>query len=288
MAAIRFAILLLIACVVHSFAALTTLSGDLPDTVYAASGPYLVVANVFVPSGAKTVVQAGSVLLFKNFTGLHVQGTLLCEGTSQMPIVFSSEFDKLFNPLSTMIPNPYDWNGIQIHEDALGTVLAFTKVLYSVYGVQSMTRFFKLIDAQFAGNGRGNCSISGVAQNIPDNKPYTYALTVRNAQSAGIPMAMLSDPDAPWRNTLRIGGLTLTLSGLGAAGYGAYQWYLAQQEITALSNTTVTDENSNLVKHTSADFIAAQNRRTVSALITAGSALLGICGVIGFSWSFTF
>ena len=54
-----------------------TLLGDLPKTVLAETGPYLVTSDIYVPAGKTVVVEPGAVFLFKNFTGLHVQGTLI-------------------------------------------------------------------------------------------------------------------------------------------------------------------------------------------------------------------
>jgi hypothetical protein len=51
-----------------------TLVGDLPRSLSAEKGPYLVTSDVYVPAGKTVAVAAGTVFLFKNFTGLHVQG----------------------------------------------------------------------------------------------------------------------------------------------------------------------------------------------------------------------
>src|SRR5665647_3097029 len=67
---------------------LVELAGDLPKTVTADKSPYLVVADLFVPTGKTVVIEPGTVFLFKNFTGLHVRGTLIAKGTSIRPVVF--------------------------------------------------------------------------------------------------------------------------------------------------------------------------------------------------------
>ena len=70
-------------------AAYTELAGDLPKIVTADKSPYLVIADIFVPAGKVVRVEAGTVFLFKNFTGVHVQGILVISGTKDKPVIFT-------------------------------------------------------------------------------------------------------------------------------------------------------------------------------------------------------
>ena len=135
------------------------LGGDLPKIVTVDKSPYIVVADLYVPTGKTVVIEAGTVLLFKNFTGLHVRGILIAKGTALAPVVFSSENDQNYNKLSNLNPTPFDWNGIYIHNDGIGTDLENVKISYSVKGIFSETKFIRIGNGMFSDNGRSNCTI---------------------------------------------------------------------------------------------------------------------------------
>ncbi|HEX7510885.1 MAG TPA: hypothetical protein VF335_06265, partial [Chitinivibrionales bacterium] len=68
------------------------LGGNLPKIIPACNKPYLVTADAYVAPGKTVRIEQGAVLLFKNFTGIHVEGKLVVEGTPAHPVIFSSEF----------------------------------------------------------------------------------------------------------------------------------------------------------------------------------------------------
>ena len=141
---------------------LEEIGGDLPATVTAAHSPYLAVSDLYVPAGRTVLIEPGVVFLFRNFTGLKVQGILQARGTADKPVVFTSEFDHDYRPDAPMKANAYDWNGMYIDKDAIGTELEHVAVNYSVYGLTSMTKFLRLKNGTFRENGRGNFSVEGV------------------------------------------------------------------------------------------------------------------------------
>ncbi|MES2953692.1 MAG: right-handed parallel beta-helix repeat-containing protein [Patescibacteria group bacterium] len=61
-----------------------------------AHSPYIVRAYLLVPSNAKVVLGAGTVLKFAPDAGLRVAGTLVASGTPSFPVVFSSIFDDTY------------------------------------------------------------------------------------------------------------------------------------------------------------------------------------------------
>jgi hypothetical protein len=256
-----------------------TLLGDLPKAVSAEKGPYLVTSDIYVPAGKTVVVDPGAVFLFKNFTGLHVQGTLIAKGTAEKPVVFTSENDKRFNKETALIANPYDWNGIFIHNDAIGTDLQHVEVVYSVYGINSLTKFFRIVAGTFRDNGRANLTIEGQAQAVTA-EPFTYSLSVKNAAVDGVPVKILLDPDARRRNAVRYSGIGVLAAGVVAGAVFTTQWDASRKRM----NTVAGD----LFAYTNSDFTAAQRaRNTNAALMTAGYAL-GFIGACGFMYSFTF
>jgi hypothetical protein len=256
-----------------------TVLGDLPTTISAEKGPYLVTSDIYVPAGKTVVLEPGTVFLFKNFTGLQVQGTLIVKGTAEKPVVFTSENDKRFNTESNLIPNPYDWNGIFIHNDAIGTDLQHVEVAYSVYGINSLTKFFRVLNGIFRENGRANLTIEGQAQTV-SAEPYSYSLSVKNAAVDGVPVKILSDPDAPRRNALRYSGVSVLAAGIVAGAVFTTQWDASKKRMGEVANNLFTYRNS--------DFTAAQSARNTNAALMSAGYVLGFIGACGFCWSFTF
>lgn len=274
---------MLIALTPTSAAAHDTLAGPLPKVLKAEKSPYLVIEDIDVPLGKTVTIEPGTVLLFKNFAGLQAQGRLIAEGSRTRPIVFTSEFDQKHNPASSMYPNPYDWNGIYIHNNALGSSLSFCTISYSVYGIVSETKFIRVSPAAFHQNGKSNLVIEG-AERLADDGQFSYELSVKDAAVDGVPVRILRDPKAPARNTLRFTGLAATLGGAAAGVLYAIRWNDSQERLNTISST----DFDNLRIHSATDWQAAHEKRNQSRLMTLGAGLLGALGVVGFSWSFTF
>jgi hypothetical protein len=245
--------------------------------------PYLVVSDIEVPPNAVVTIEPGVVLLFKNFTGLHVEGRLLAEGTKARPIVFTSELDQQYNPASTLIANPYDWNGIYIHQGALGTSLAHCRVSYSVYGILSETKFIRVAPGTFAGNGKSNLVIEGVEHQVGD-EPYRYVLSTKDATVDGVPVNILRDPLAVRRNVMRYTGLSAFLGGFGI---GIYRLVHLQDSRTRLDRLSSADTGNTFV-HTSEDWEAARQEVDEDVAWSAVGFGLGLVGAVGLTWTFTF
>lgn len=265
-----------------------TLGGNLPRAVEAHGRPYLVVSDIYVPSGRTVKIEPGVVLLFKNFTGIHVEGRLVAEGGPGHRIMFSSEFDQAYNPNSAMHANPFDWNGIFIHESGIGSSLAFCDIKYSVYGINTLTKYIRLNSLAFVENGRSDLSIEGKKQAVTPDTAYCYALTIDDARKDGVPVKILMDPHAKKRSVFRYGGLSLFTAGSIMAIWCGVQASHDQQHLNDLKDVTVTSENSVLVKNLFSDWRNAYNTRNRDAVFTAASLVLALCGGTGFCFSFTF
>jgi hypothetical protein len=153
---------------------LAPLAGELPSIVTAAGGPYLVTADIVVPPGKSVTFEAGVAILFRNFTGLQVHGTLIAQGTKEKPIAFTSEHDKKHGSTTSQEPAPYDWNGITITENAVGTRFEYCRIGYSLYGINALTEYFTLKDCLFRKNGKADITIKGTKQEVAAGVPYTY------------------------------------------------------------------------------------------------------------------
>jgi hypothetical protein len=261
-----------------------TIAGDLPSVLTPKKRPYLVTGDIYVPQGKTVVIDPGTVLCFKNFTSLHIQGTLIAKGIKSNPVVFTSEHDKDYNKRSPVDAAPYDWNGIYIHEDAIGTQLSYCAVLYSVDGINSLTRFFKLAPCVFLHNGRANLTVQGAQYQVTE-EPYEYSLTPKEAAvAAAPPVKQLKDPFASTRTTLRYGGAGFAAIGFFAAVVTATQLSASQRDFTAISSTS----KDNLATGTAAKWEAARNRRNNDQANFITSCAVTVIGAVGIFWSLKF
>jgi hypothetical protein len=263
--------------------AFDTIAGDLPPLLAAKEHPYFVAGDIYVPLGKTVTISEGAVLCFKNFTGLHVQGILLAKGTREKPVVFTSENDKAYNKRSMVNAAPYDWNGIYIHEEAIGTQLSFCSVQYSVDGIGSLTKFFKLSACLFLHNGRANLTVQGVQYKVTD-LPYEYAATVTDAIKSGVPITLLKDPQAPSRNTIRYSGAAAAAIGCIVAFVEASQLSASQRHFSSLNST----DPANLAQNSGAAWEAARNAKNNDLANLISSLGIVAMGAVGIFWSFKF
>jgi hypothetical protein len=264
-----------------------TIGGNLPKVVKARQEPYVVTADLYVPSGKTVVIEPGAVLLFSNFTGFHVEGRLVAEGTRDRPIVFSSVFDQTYNPRAPMHANPYDWDGIYMHESGIGSTMAYCTIMYSVYGISSLTKYIRFDNVLFKGNGRSDLTIEGLKHPVTA-LPYSYALTVADASKDGVPVKILMDPLAKKRTALRYCGIGLFAAGCVTGIWGSVQAGNDAKVVEGLRDTRVTDINSSLIQNTSADYNRAmRNKNRDQGWAITGFAL-ALLGATGLCLSFTF
>ncbi len=260
-----------------------TLAGQLPGVLFAGKGPYRVVADVYVPAGKTVSIEAGTVLLFKNFTGLQVMGRLRANGTRTAPVVFTSENDTACNPHSTVQAAPYDWNGVFLLEDAVGSHLSHVHTRYSVEGITSLTRFIRLESCVFRHNGRADFTIEG-EEKIIEHQPYNYALSVDNATDAGIPVTILRDPLAVRRNLTRYSGIALAVGGCITGALYTANLQSSSRKFDRLCGT----DPQNLAENSSSTWRRARSDRNADAALTIAGWVLGALGGGALVWSFTF
>lgn len=260
-----------------------TMSGVLPKMIKNHGKPYLVVSDIEVPADQTVTIEPGVVLMFRDFTGLHVQGKLIALGTRKAPIVFTSEFDTSYNRSDDNVPNPFDWNGVYIHSGGIGTSIEYCKVFYSVYGIKTDTKYIRISPAQFRDNGKSDFILEG--KSISTGKqPYSYVLDMKDAVKDGVPVTILRDPAAPRRNTIRYIGLSAVLAGAAGSVYFGLQTKDVQDKLELLSR----DVDENTASHSSTEWNSKHNRRNrlLSYTISFGTAAL--LGLTGFVWTFTF
>jgi hypothetical protein len=269
------------------------LSGALPPLIKAENSPYIVETDIFVSPGTTVAIDSGVVLLFNNFTGLHIQGTLYAKGTTDKPIVFTSKNDSYYNPYATINAAPYDWNGIDIYENAIGTYFNNSVVQFSVYGIRSQTEHFKISNSRFLQNGKTNISIK---ENILDVKDTLFSYTASVPQpdtfvqpTPPIPVtAHVTDvtekQHSGVRNILRYSGIICALGGIATGILEFKEYNKAKDKFNSINQRS----DYNKLTYTSKDWEDAHNQLSNKKAILWTGGGIGLLGMIAFSVSFTF
>ncbi len=137
------------------------LSGTLPPTVIKAEAPYLVTGTLTVEKDRRTVIEKGVIFLFKNFSGIIVSGTILVEGTSKEPVIFTSENDTIYNSSATIEPAAFDWDGITLNPTETENIFKHCEIQYSLFGVKSLGKTVVLQECTFRENGNAYVTVKG-------------------------------------------------------------------------------------------------------------------------------
>lgn len=279
---------------------LVELSGSLPESLSAQS--YLVVGDIFVSPGSSVSIEAGTVFLFESFTGMHVQGNVFVKGNENKPVVFTSKNDKQYNSNATVEAAPFDWNGIDIYESALGSIFDRCVIRYSVYGIRSQTEHFKVINSIFSNNGKADMTIKGERQEIASHTPFSYGMPSAD-ESAKLPAPQQLTESSTQKNDHPVSSivsappkktgvqiLRYTSLVVGAGAGAASAWYFIRKFQPAnerLEDLTNLDDNEKW-RYSSKDWEAAEkerNRKLGVCIAGAGTALLGI-GMFSISFAF--
>ena len=197
--------------------------------------------------------------------------------------MFTSENDRSANKTTSLYPNPFDWNGVYIHPDGVGTIMTFCKVVYSVYGIVSETKFIKLDQVVLRLNGKSNLVIEGKERTVED-KPYSYILSTRDVMAEGVPVKILKDPYAAKREILRYSSFLAALAGITGTIYCATIWKNSQNSLDQIS----TNDPAVLSPINEPQWYAARDKRNRYIYYTSATSLLALLGFAGFAWSLTF
>jgi hypothetical protein len=264
------------------------LSGE-QDGFYDANA-YLVTAPIIVRAGRTLTFAPGSIVRFQRYTGLIVEGSLVCKGALSAPIIFTSVNDRAASEGGEKQPLPFDWNGIEIRPTSSLAEFDYVRVLYSSFGIQvvSPATLLKVTNTVFRDNGNAHFSIGDSVVIVADNTPFSYvnkqtAVPADSTSAApkAVNRAALSFASNPrphsWRFPTRIALGTLAAAGgiIWIAGADKMNYYAYK---SAHAPHRAPADNPN--QKTADDYRNLWNR--AQAVRTAG-IILCLAGVSGFT-----
>ncbi len=279
--AIRYALCLSLAMALAGHAELPRLAGMLYGTIQ--PGVYLVTSDIIVPPGETVRISGETVLLFSSFTGLQVQGVLIAEGSNRKPIVFSSANDQTYNTDASAAAAPYDWNGVDVLEDAIGSKLAHVQIQYSVYGLKALTELIELKHVTFSDNGKADFTLQGTPMPVEEGVAFSYG-SPRKAARIETEGTAETDPLQKKRRVFRIGGGALVLAGAVSGVYFHSRYIKSNRRFNDISQ----DTQDNKGVYTTADWESAKKERAIDLVAALTGYGFGFLGAVGFALSFTF
>ena len=146
--------------------------------------PFVVEKEITVPKGKTLTIREGCVLLFKQFTGLTVQGNCSVDGTREHPVVFTSINDAMFNKTTVQEAGAFDWNGVTVEKKSGSVVFNYVDLRFSVYGIKSQNPAIIIRQSVFNQNGQFHFTINEKIQSVQDNQPYSYNNSLQTKTSA--------------------------------------------------------------------------------------------------------
>ena len=262
----------------------TVLSGKIGDMTIDQSGnPFVVTDNVTVSSGKTLKIGEGTILLFKPFTGLIIEGSIAVEGSLENPVVFTTENDAKYNPSSKQLPNPFDWNGILITQKAGIVKLSNFILEYSVYGVKSQKEEFIISNGTFSRNGQFHVTVNDAIKNVADDIPFNFGKELEEKTGPGkkpmpaqkpMKSSDKSGAHATWRKPVGIGLGAVGLASIGMAGYFLY-----------LSNSYASQYAAANTQEQMDDYFARRNSsRTAAGVCAIGGVISGVCAIALYPW----
>jgi len=252
-----------------------TISGRLPSVLQGEGRRYVVTSDIMVPPGETVIISKGAVLLFRNFTGIQVLGTLLAKGTRDSPVIFTSEYDSTAVTSPQKTAAPYDWNGITVTESGIGSIFRNCAIRYSLFGINALTEFITVDSCTFTQNGKSDLKIMGV-QRTGAGGIISYV----NSRNKNVRKVLLDGPSES-KKYVGAGMILLTAAGLAASAYEGLKYRSAQSHLDRISDTRdpANLENPTIVQ----DWDTARKTRDYyRALfyVSIGGTIIGAAGFV--------
>lgn len=264
--------------------AYTLLSGEVTGTIKKQFSPYYIVNDLIIPKDKKCIIEAGCVFLFKEFTGIKAYGKLEVNGTQDSMVVFTSVRDRSVNADTTLVNDSvppaaaFDWNGLDILDQAIGCSIRNASFWYTVNGIYSRTKAVVVDRCYFNYTGTIELKIDEKIFSCTPGTPISVDLKEME-QNRATPVSLVhSAPGGrPWheryRKEVRIGCITIGAAGvLAGVLFGSFA---AGDYMEANSGIKVGDDKKSA--WTAADTRYRKNRNFMLGSLTVGS-----CGGLGY------
>jgi hypothetical protein len=221
---------------------------------YFESGQYIATGTITVKRGKTLTFAPGSVVRFKQFAGIIVEGTLKCVGRESQPVIFTSDNNRLKDgDVQYKIPAPFDWNGIQVADSLASLDLENVRITYSTYGldIKSSAAQVRLKGVVFAENGRGGITIDDKQLGVIDNEEFSFVQPP--VDSAATPRKVSAKPLAQpkphkpmdWRFPVRLSLGAIAIGGVAAGIYENIQIVKYQKAYDSDNTTNIKNDKKN-------------------------------------------
>ncbi|MBN1306538.1 MAG: hypothetical protein JXA18_01375 [Chitinispirillaceae bacterium] len=237
-------------------------------------GTYLIPHDILVAKGKVITIYPGTKILFTQNAMLVVNGTLVCSGTKDAPVIFRKLDNRsYFRPIDPRVETR--WDGIYLPDSAKLT-MSNTIISDSKYGivVSGKDVSMALDSVRFIDNKFQNVKIGERMMKIADNSPIVF----RYPEQEGV----FVEPVA-------VHNVTETIQHKNHRGYEtAYPQLRIGMAITAGAGLVLGAVGVAMYRHYSEDTDDEQSRAKANAgrVAAIGGAVLFGVGAVGFAWTF--
>ena len=147
-------------------------------------GEYIVTGTIYILNGRTLKIAPGTVLYFEQFSGITVLGSLISNGTPDSMIILTSIRDKKSNLPHPVKPESFDWNGLEISQEAKYVEIRNTKIRHSTFGIniKSAKTPITLDMVEFYDNGYASLFRDGKMVEVQQNIPFKISWNVGGEQ----------------------------------------------------------------------------------------------------------
>ncbi|MBN1578557.1 MAG: hypothetical protein JW913_18485 [Chitinispirillaceae bacterium] len=287
----------------------TAVSGDIHEYLFNAAGsPYFVEKDIIVPSETECTIEGGCVFLFRPFTGLIVEGTLLVNGTPEQPVVFTSVNDTAYSRGGGQSANPFDWNGVVVAAESHGSSFSNLHVGYSVYGIKSQTPNLIVDRCIFFQNGQFHFTVKDKIHDVREGISFSYpAVKTPEApkveQPIAAPTQVEKQPAAPpklsppvrqkpllgrKRLVIRYGSLGIGIVGIVGGAVCSALASNDRKDIESMDPHTVNPATGSYYERNDEAVVTAHDSFSRDKAGAIAGFIVGTLGLAGFGVTFLF